>query len=63
MFQTLSYQLYLATEQRPSGLPSAEIATEMRDLRLRLRRAFHPQRRMRPARRPIVLTRALASGR
>ena len=62
MFQTLSYQLYIAAEQRPSGLPSGEIAVQMRDLRLRLRRAFHPRRRVRPARQPIEVTRVPASG-
>jgi hypothetical protein len=47
MFQTLSYQLYTATEQHPSDLRAAhlrtgEAAAGLRDLRFRLRRAFHP---------------------
>lgn len=52
MFQTLSYQLYTATEQQPpAGLPAAEFAAGLRDLRLRLRRAglVRRVRNVRPA--------------
>ena len=63
MFQTLSYQLYILTEQRPSGLPSGGIAVELRDLRLGSGGAFRTRQRVRPARRPSVVTRVLASGR
>lgn len=63
MFYNTSYQLYSATELRVCDLPSAEIAAGMRDLRLRVGRAFRPRHRMRPARRPIAPTRVLPSGR
>ena len=63
MFQTLSYQLYSATAQPTSDLPSREIAAGVRDLRTRLGRTFRPLHRVRPARRAIVPARVLPSGR
>jgi hypothetical protein len=63
MFQTLSYQLYTATEQRPADLTSGRIAAEIRDLRIRIGRAFRPRPRIQPARRPFAAARVAASGR
>jgi hypothetical protein len=62
MFQTLSYQLYTATE-RPAGFTSGRIAAEIRDLRIRIGRAFRPRPRIQPARRPFAAARVAASGR
>jgi hypothetical protein len=54
MFQSMSYQLYSAADQRVCDLRSGEIAAAVRDLRLRLGRAFRPRHRGRkPARRPL----------
>ena len=63
MFQTLSYQLYAATEQQASGVPAGQLAAGVRDLRVRLYRAFGPRHRVRPARRPVAAARILPSGR
>jgi hypothetical protein len=56
MFQPLSYQLYryehgLGTaEQRAADVRAGEAAAELRDLRLRLGRAFGLRHRVRPVR-------------
>jgi hypothetical protein len=63
MFQTMSYQLHSAADQRVCDLRSGEIAAGVRDLRLRLRRSFRPRHRGRPARGPIVSTQVLLTGR
>ena len=63
MFQTLSYQLYTATEQRPADFTSGQIAAEIRDLRIRIGRAFRPRPRIQPARRPFAAATVAASGR
>ena len=53
---TLSYQMYkyehglTAAEQRAADIHAGETAAALRDLRLRLRRAFRPRPRVRPAR-------------
>jgi hypothetical protein len=57
MVYTLSYQMYkyehglTAAEQRAADTHAGEAAAALRDLRLRLRRAFRPRHRVRPARR------------
>lgn len=56
MFQTMSYQLYSATGQQVCDLRSGEIAAVVRDLKLRLGRAFRLPHPMRSARRPIAQT-------
>jgi hypothetical protein len=56
MVYTLSYQMYkyehglTAAEQRAADIHAGETAAALRDLRLRLRRAFRPGHRVRPAR-------------
>jgi hypothetical protein len=56
MFQPLSYQLYRyeqglsAAEQRAADVRAGEAAARLRDLRLRLGRAFGLRRRVRPVR-------------
>jgi hypothetical protein len=56
MVYTLSYQMYkyehglTAAEQRAADIHAGETAAALRDLRLRLRRAFRPRHRVRPAR-------------
>jgi hypothetical protein len=56
MVNTLSYQMYkaehglTAAEQRVSDVRAGEAAAALRDLRLRLGRAFRPRRRAWPAR-------------
>jgi len=57
MVYTLSYQVYkyehglTAAEQRATDVHAGEAAAALRDLRLRLGRAFRPRHRVRPARR------------
>jgi hypothetical protein len=57
MVYTLSYQMYKyedglsAAEQRAADARAGEAAAALRDLRLRLERAFRPRHRVRPARR------------
>ena len=57
MVYTLSYQIYKyehglsAAEQRAADVRSGEAAAALRDLRLRLGRAFRPRHRAWPARR------------
>jgi hypothetical protein len=63
MLHTMSYQLYKASEQRVSDLPSGELAAGLRDLRVRLGRVFRPRHRVRRTRRPVALTQVLPSGR
>ena len=54
---TLSYQMYkyehglTAAEQRAADVHAGEAAAALRDLRLRLRRAFRPRHRVPAARR------------
>jgi hypothetical protein len=54
MFHPLSYQLYRyerglgAAEQRAADVRAGEAAAELRDLRLRLGRAFRLRHRVRP---------------
>lgn len=54
MVYTLSYQMYKyehglsAAEQRAADVRAGEAAAALRDLRLRLRRAFRPRHRVRP---------------
>jgi hypothetical protein len=56
MVYNLSYQIYkyehglTAAEQRAADVGAGEAAAAVRDLRLRLRRAFRPGRRVRSAR-------------
>ena len=56
MVYNLSYQIYkyehglTAAEQRAADVGAGEAAAAVRDLRLRLRRAFRPGHRVRPAR-------------
>jgi hypothetical protein len=56
MVYTLSYQMYkyehglAAAEQRAADVRAGEAAAALRDLRLRLGRAFRPRHRVRPAR-------------
>jgi hypothetical protein len=56
MFHPLSYQLYRyehglsAAEQRAADVRAGEAAATLRDLRLRLGRAFRLRHRVRPAR-------------
>ena len=56
MVYTLSYQIYkyehgvTAAEQRAADVRAGEAAAALRDLRLRLRRAFRLRHRVRPAR-------------
>lgn len=56
MFQPLSYQLYRyehglgAAGQRAADVRAGEAAAELRDLRLRLGRAFGLRHRVRPVR-------------
>jgi hypothetical protein len=56
MVYTLSYQMYkyehglTAAEQRAADVRAGAAAAALRDLRLRLGRAFRPRRRVRPAR-------------
>jgi hypothetical protein len=56
MVYPLSYQVYkyerglTAAEQRAADVRAGEAAAALRDLRLRLRRAFRPMHRVRPAR-------------
>jgi hypothetical protein len=56
MVNTLSYQMYkyehglTAAEQRAADVRAGEAAAALRDLRLRLRRAFRPRHRVRAAR-------------
>ena len=56
MVYNLSYQIYkyehglTAAEQRAADVGAGEAAAAVRDLRLRLRRAFRPRPRVRPAR-------------
>ena len=56
MVYTLSYQMYkyehglTAAEQRAADVHAGEAAAALRDLRLRLRRAFRPRHSVRPAR-------------
>jgi hypothetical protein len=56
MLYSLSYQQYkyehglTAAEQRAADIRAGEVAAELRDLRLRLRRAFRLRRRVQPAR-------------
>jgi len=56
MMYTLSYQIYkyehglTAAEQRAADVRAGEAAAVVRDLRLRLRCAFRPRRRVRSAR-------------
>ena len=53
---TLSYQMYkyehglTAAEQRAADVHAGEAAAALRDLRLRLRRAFRPRHRVQSAR-------------
>ena len=53
---TLSYQMYkyehglTAAEQRAADIHAGETAAALRDLRLRLRRAFRPRHRVQSAR-------------
>ena len=53
---TLSYQMYkyehglTAAEQRAADVGAGEAAAAVRDLRLRLRRAFRPRHRVQSAR-------------
>jgi hypothetical protein len=55
MVYTLSYQMYKyehglsAAEQRAADVRAGEAAAAVRDLRLRLGRAFRPRHRVRPA--------------
>ena len=55
MVYTLSYQEYKyehglgAAEQRAADVRAGETAAALRDLRLRLGRAFRPRHRVRPA--------------
>jgi hypothetical protein len=57
MVYTLSYQMYKCehglsgAEQRAADVRAGEGAAALRELRLRLGRAFRPRRRVRPARR------------
>jgi hypothetical protein len=57
MVYTLSYQMYkyehglTAAQQRAADVSAGEAAAALRDLRLRLRRAFRPRHRVRSARR------------
>jgi hypothetical protein len=56
MVYNLSYQIYkyehglTAAEQRAADVGAGEAAAAVRDLRLRLRRAFRPRHRVRSAR-------------
>jgi len=56
MIYTLSYQIckyehgFSTAEQRAADASAAEAAAALRDLRLRLVRAFRPRRRVRSAR-------------
>jgi hypothetical protein len=56
MVYMLSYQMYkyehglTAAEQRAADVRAGEAAAALRDLRLRLGRAFRPGHRVRPAR-------------
>jgi hypothetical protein len=56
MVSTLSYQMYKyehglsAAEQRAADVRAGEAAATLRDLRLRLGRAFRPRHRVRSAR-------------
>ena len=56
MASLLSYQMYMyehgltAAERRAVDIRAGEAAAALRDLRLRLRRAFRPGHRVRPAR-------------
>jgi len=56
MVYTLSYQMYkyehglTAAEQRAADVRAGAAAAALRDLRLRLGRAFRPRHRVRPAR-------------
>jgi hypothetical protein len=56
MVYTLSYQMYkyehglTAAEQRAEDVRAGEAAAALRDLRMRLGRAFLPPRRVQPAR-------------
>jgi hypothetical protein len=73
MVYTLSYQMYKcaqglsAAEQRAADVRAGEAAAVLRDLRLRLGRAFRPGRHARSARGAAdamtAPARALASGR
>jgi hypothetical protein len=57
MVYTLSYEMYkyehglTAAEQRAADVRAGEAAAALRDLRLRLGRAFRPRHRVRSARR------------
>jgi len=57
MVYTQSYQIYKyehglsAADQRAADVRAGETAAALRDLRLRLGRAFRPRHRVRPARR------------
>jgi hypothetical protein len=57
MVYTLSYQMYkyehglAAADQRAADVRAGEAAAALRDLRLRLGRAFRPRHHGRPARR------------
>ena len=59
MFHSPSYQLYRyehglsAAEQRATDLRAGEAAAALRDLRLRLGRAFGRKHRVRPVRGPV----------
>ena len=50
MFQTLSYQLYAATEQQACSVPAGHLAAGVRDLRIRLYRVFRPRHHVQPMR-------------
>jgi hypothetical protein len=65
MLHTMTYQLYIAADQRPADLPSGEIAVALRDLRLSLGRAFRQRHHTRPVRTAGTMTvaRVLPSGR
>jgi hypothetical protein len=68
MVYTLSYTMYkyehglTAAEQRAADVRAGEGAAARRDLRLRLRRAFRPGYRVRPARGAAVASVRVPSG-